>query len=450
MSVNTSELSVGVDTFPTTHFQDAFSKEVWESTYKDHNDTTIDDTMRRIAKAVASVEDTEFQQELWEERFYDMLTDFKVTAGGRIYANAGTEWGGTTMLNCFVAPRANYDIDSLPAIIDDVFKQAQTLKSEGGWGQNFSWIRPRGAFIGGIGVESPGSVKYMEIYDKVSDVITSGSGTKSKNKKAKGKIRKGAMMGILDVWHPDIIEFITAKQQPGRLTKFNISVNCTDAFMSKVINVIEWKKDLDNLKTLYSNNVTEDQQKEIVILESDIETEDVWSLRFPDTTHVGYKDNWDGDIATWESMGYPVTEFRKVSASWLWNLMMESTYNRAEPGIVFLDRANYFDPLSYYHKIIATNPCGEQVLPPAGVCNLGSVNLTQFVLADGSGFDLEQIEKYVVYTVRFLDNVNSLSNAPLPEYVDSMQNKRRIGVGILGWGSALFMLKVRFGSEQAS
>ena len=419
----------GIDE-PTTEFEDLFSEEVWKSTYKDHNDgDTVDSTFWRVAIAMASAESTPKLQDFWATRFYNMFSGFKVTAGGRIYANAGTEWKGTTLANCFVAPRLDRNIDSLAAIIDDVLKQSQTLKSEGGWGQNFSHIRPRGAFIYGIGVESPGSVKYMEIYDKTSDVITSGSGKKSLNKKAKGKIRKGAMMGILDIWHPDVVEFITAKQQPGRLTKFNMSVNCTDEFMQKVIRVEE----------LRSAGASEDELYE----------EDTWVLHFPDTTHHAYENEWSGDINSWTLKGYPTKEYRRVSATWLWNLIMDSTYNRAEPGIIFLDRANYFDPANYLHRIVATNPCGEQTLPPGGVCNLSSINLTQFVLPDGSGFDLDKIADITHDLVRFLDNVNSISNAPLPEYEDSMRNKRRIGIGVLGWGSALFMLKVRFASEEA-
>jgi len=577
----------------STKFEDSFSEEVWKTTYKDHNDNSVDDTFRRVAKFVASAEETQENKVLWEDRFYDMLSDFKCTAGGRIYSNAGTEWNGTTMLNCFtpdakvltiagyklicdieegdvvlthkgrwkpvvatmsrkyegrvlrftshlltydivvtpehpfyqgesrwveaenldalvllksenatnsyifdlvdffqqeitsdlvtgqfltnrflkfeeeyegyvynltvqddesyivnnvvvhncfVSPRASYDIDSLTEIIKDVNNQCQTLKAEGGWGQNFSWLRPRGAFIHGIGVETPGSVKYMEIYDKTSDVITSGSGTKSVNIKAKGKIRKGAMMGVLDCTHPDVIEFITAKQQPGRLTKFNISVNCTDQFMNKVLAVTELKKHFEKeVDPALINQLTDY-----------IKLADTWNLRFPDTTHEQYKAEWDGNLKQWEDKGLPTITYQTVSVMWLWNLIMESTYARAEPGILFLDRANYFNPLNYLETIAATNPCGEQTLAPAAVCNLGSINLTQFVLSDRSGFDLERIKKYTRYLNRFLDNINCLTNAPLPEYVDSVRNKRRVGIGILGWGSELFMLKVRFGSERAA
>jgi len=459
------EVTLAGITIPTTTFEDAFSQEVWASTYKDHQDDTINDTLRRVAEFVASAEETDNLVELWTERFYDMLAEFKCTAGGRIYSNAGTEWSGTTLMNCFVAPRENHDIDSLTNILHNVHNQTQTLKSEGGWGENFSYIRPRGAFIHGIGVESPGSIKYMELFDKSSDIITAGSGKTSANKKAKGKIRKGAMMGVLDVWHPDIIEFITAKQQSGRLSKFNLSVNCSDQFMKIVLRVEELQQNLDVARENLDTAIQwcEDHPEQLADgpnlagfenvvqnIKIDMKRADVWHLRFPDTQFYRYKTHWTGNLKEWEERGFPVVVHKTIQASWLWNLIMESTYNRAEPGVLFLDRANYFSPLNYAETISATNPCGEQTLAPGGVCNLGSVNLTQFINTSRTGFDLERITKYVHRLVRFLDNINNLSAAPLPEYEDSMKKKRRIGCGILGWGSALYMLKVRFGSQEAS
>lgn len=413
-----------------TKFEDSFSEEVWASTYKDHNDEDINDTLFRVAAAAASVEQTEELKIEWTEKFYDLLSEFKATAGGRIYANAGTEWGGTTLMNCYVGPRVTYDPDSLEGILEHLRAQTHTLKSEGGWGENFSYIRPRGAFIHGIGVETPGAVKYMELFDKSSEIITAGSGRKSTHQKAKGKIRKGAMMGVLDVWHPDIIEFITAKQQPGRLTKFNVSVNCTDEFMDKVVKLLKMKEDK--------------------VSEEEIAQEDKWILRFPDTKFEKYKQEWDGNMKAWEAKGYTTKVYNTVSVLWLWNLIMESTYNRAEPGVLFLDRANYFLPLNYAETVFATNPCGEQTLAPGGVCNLASLNLTQFVDEYRTGFDLKKLEKYTRILVRFLDNINDLTKAPLPEYEHSIRKKRRIGVGILGWGSALYMLKTRFASEEAN
>ena len=428
-----------------TLFQDIFSEEIWNITYKDHNDTSIDDTFRRVAKAIASVETTEELKAIWEENFYDLLTNFKGVPGGRILSNAGTEWHGTTLMNCFVGPRVKHDVDSLSGILYHLESQAKTLKSEGGWGENFSYIRPRGAFIHGIGVETPGAVKYMELFDKTSEIITAGSGKTSLEKKAKGKIRKGAQMAVLDVWHPDIIEFITAKQQSGRLTKFNVSVNCSDAFMEQLKTVLLLEK------TLALNLDSSDVPAEAIdLLKQEIENVDKWDLIFPDTQFAQYKKVWNGDIKLWQEKGFPVKVYNTVSVRWLWNLIMESTFNRAEPGVLFLDRANYFNPLYYGETIFATNPCGEQVLSPGNICCLGTLNLTQFINQASDGFIIPKVKKYVGYMVRFLDNVNSYSTAPLPEYEDSMKKKRRIGLGIMGWGSSLFMMKKRFASDEAN
>lgn len=416
-----------------TVFQDAFSEEVWKNTYKNHTDNDVNDTFRRVAKSIAGAEVNEALCIEWAARFYDMLTDFKGVSGGRITANAGTEWAGTTFANCYVGPLPDYNIDSIEGIYAVLREQAKTLKSEGGWGMDFSWIRPRGSFIAGIGVESPGAVRFMELFDKSSEIVTSGSGKKNTNKKSKEKIRKGAQMATMSVTHPDIVEFITAKQTGNKLSKFNMSVNCTEDFMHRVnrINVIESGVALgtDAIETVAEL--------------------DKWELIFPDTAHPMYKAEWRGVITNWQAAGYPVIVHSTVSVKWLWNLIMESTYNRNEPGVLFLDRANYFAPFNYAETILSTNPCGEQTLAAGGVCCLGTINLTQFINSTNDGFDLVKLAKYVRTMVRFLDNVNDISDAPLPEYVDSMRNKRRIGCGVMGWGSALFMLKVRFGSEKA-
>jgi ribonucleoside-diphosphate reductase alpha chain len=315
---------------------------------------------------------------------------------------------------------------------------------------DFSWIRPRTAFIHGIGVESPGSVRFMELFDKSSEIVTAGSGKKSTNAKAKKKIRKGAMMGVLACWHPDIVEFVTAKQTPGRLSKFNVSANCTAQFMDKINSIEKTKAQIRyaESRTDYGNSVS----KETVIyrLKTLLEDQDKWNLEFPETTHEAYKKEWRGDLKAWKDKDYPVVVYSTISAQWLWNLIMESTYNRNEPGVLFLDRANEYAPLSYAETILATNPCGEQTLAPGGVCCLGTLNLTQFINATRDGVDIEKMRKYVGYLVRFLDNVSTVSDAPLPEYKFSMEHKRRIGCGVMGWGSLLFMLKIRFGSKKAA
>lgn len=696
----------------TTVFEDPFSEEVWYSTYRDYKDVTIDDSFMRVATAVASVEETDALRQYWKEQFYDLLQQFKGSSGGRILSNAGTEWGGTTLMNCFTSVKPKFDQDSLEGIVTTLRNQAQTLKSEGGWGANFSFIRPRGSFIKGIGVDTPGAVTYMEWFNKGSEIITSGSGLGKKNKKGKGKIRKGAMMGILDCvsgdtliwtlegkkpiselvgtnplvyctdgngnvyvrkankvwskgvkktvrihidndthlvctpehevmlsngtyknakdlafgdslavlhkrlynkyyqlgvtgsrkaipehiavaeykygrypvtlsngsiidplseevhhidfttlnnapenleilrrtehvekhkestkvfleqqrnklnenrrgktwdefygvekaqvarakykasreknnkpvwnkglnsdeykahykdgftnqfsnhkvvkvedwcemevfdmsvpefhnfvandifvhncWHPDIEEFITAKLTPNRLDKFNLSANCVNEFMDKILILKEMVKAGVNKKA--------------------IEVLDKWNLEFPDTTHELYKELWDGDLAYWKSLGLPVIVHKTVSALGLWDLIMKSTYARNDPGVLFLDRANETHCWNYGGRrsiIKATNPCGEQAMPDESCCNLFSMNLTQFVNDTFTHFDLAKVKKYVAIAVRFLDNINSLSNAPLPEYLDSMRNRRRIGLGVMGWGSALYLIKTRFGSDKA-
>ncbi|MFA5234064.1 MAG: LAGLIDADG family homing endonuclease [Sulfurimonas sp.] len=230
--------------------------------------------------------------------------------------------------NCFTGGRPPYDCDSLVGILEVLKGQSLTLKSEGGWGLNFSFIRPRGTFIHGVGVESPGPVKFMELFDKSSDVITAGSNQDSVKEKKKAKIRKGAQMAILSCWHPSIFEFVTAKQTEGRLTKFNISVYCTDEFMDKVL-----------VAKNGDTNVT-------------------WDLVFPDTKHPKYKEDWDGDIFTWKSKGYDVVVYETIPVLKLWNLIIKSTYNRAEPGVLFLDKANQTYCFNYSGKRIQeTNAC---------------------------------------------------------------------------------------------
>jgi ribonucleotide reductase alpha subunit len=324
----------------TTIFEDSFSEEVWASTYRDYKDTTIDDTFRRVAKAIASVEKTEELQKHWESEFFDLLKNFKAIPGGRILSNAGTEWGGTTLINCYVGPKATYDQDSLEGILTTLKNQAQTLKSEGGWGMNFSFIRPRGSFINGIGVETPGAVTYMELFDKSSEIITSGSGLDKKDKKGKNKIRKGAQMSVLSCWHPDIEEFINAKLTPGRLSKFNLSVDFSDEFMNKIIEV-------ESLRFVNADS-------------SEIEEKDKWNLEFPNPKHPKYKECWNGDITYWKSLGYPVDIHKTISATGLWVQVMKSTYTRNDPGVLYCDRANSTHCWNYggnEAKISATNPC---------------------------------------------------------------------------------------------
>lgn len=398
-----------------TQFNNDFSNEVFNLTYRYENESDINDRHLAVALDLASIEKPS-EQKYWTSQFLDLLEDFKFVPGGRITSNAGTGLTGTTYINCFVSGFRGMNQDSMESIMDELKRQALILKSEGGYGFCADVLRPRGAYVDGIGGDSPGSVKLLEMWDTQSAVITAGSGQKKEIQKGKKKIRKGAQMVTMSVFHPDIEEFITAKQTPNRLTKFNMSVLVSDNFMNAV-----------------ENNMP-------------------WHLEFPDyeIAKQQYKECWDGNIKTWKEKGLPVKIYKEYEdANILWNLVMNSTYNRNEPGILFVDTINKMNNLYYDEHINATNPCGEQVLPVGGCCLLGSINLTQFVNTKDQDWDYKKLENMIPIAVRFMDNVNDKTSVPLEEQKKNLQEKRRIGLGIMGYASALMMLKIRYGSEEA-
>lgn len=347
-----------------TKFNSEFSEEVWRDTYKYHTDESVSDTHRRVARELASAEE---DPEKWEEEFYDALSEFKNVPGGRITSNAGTGLHGTTFINCFVDGPAVEDKDSVSGIFDALTRAALTLKSEGGYGFCADFIRPRGAMINGVGVETPGAVEMLKLWDTMSEVITKGSGKKKSKKEGKNKIRKGAMMVTLSCWHPDIEEFITAKSTPGVLTKFNMSGMFTDDFMEAV------KKDL------------------------------TWELIYPVTTHEDYKKHWDGDINAWKAAGRPVEVYKEIKATDLWNLVMESTYNRNEPGILFIDRINNFNNLKYCETISATNPCVTGDTMVAVADGRGEVSFKQLA-EEGKDVPVYCVDKSGKLVIRMMRN----------------------------------------------
>lgn len=381
------------------------SQEIFESTYQ-FNEEGVDGMWKRVATELASVE----TDPIWQERFYDTLKDFKFIPGGRILSNAGTGYLGTSYINCFVSGFRGEDQDSMESILAELRRQALILKSEGGYGFCASVLRPKGALIQGIGSSTPGMVRFLDMWDTQSFVITSGSGVAVAE--GKKKIRKGAQMVTAYCWHPDIEEFITAKQTEGRLTKFNMSVLVTDDFMQAV------KDDLS------------------------------WPLMFPDFAYDKdfYKKNWNGDINLWAIKGGRTTIYKVIRARDLYDLMMKSAYNRAEPGILFIDTINNKNNLVAIEHINATNPCGEQPLPIGGACLLGSINATQFITGDAD-WDYPALVAHITRVVRMLDNVIDLTFMPLPEQYEEIKNKRRIGIGITGLGSALMIQKIEYGSD---
>lgn len=398
-----------------TKFIDSFSEEVFKQTYRFGNEKDINERHLKVAENLAQVEKNEAQKE-WKKKFSELLEDFKFVPGGRITSNAGTSLKGTTYINCFVSGFRGEDQDSMSSIMDELKRQALILKSEGGYGFCANVMRPRGAYVDGIGGDSPGAIKLLEMWDTQSSVITAGSGFNRTELRGKKKIRKGAQMVTMSIWHPDIIEFITAKQTPGRLTKFNMSVLITDEFMNALKN-----------KTF-------------------------WHLEFPDFENhrYEYKKHWDGNIKAWKEKGLKTKIYKRFElAEELWDLIMQSTYNRNEPGVLFVDTINYWNNLYYKEHIQATNPCGEQVLPIGGVCLLGSFNLTQFINKEKTNWDYEKLSQLIPIAIRFMDNVNDVTQVPLIENQENLKNKRRIGLGVLGYASALMMMKIKYGSEKA-
>lgn len=565
------------------------SDEVWNDNYRAPGEHTLEDTWERQARACAEVENENIRQKVYKD-FLWLLTDFKGIAGGRITANLGVPGReATSLFNCFVHNPADigyHDPDSLAGIYDMLKAQALTLKSEGGYGMNFSWIRPAGSYVKGIGGRTPGVLKFMELWDKSSEVITMGSEkTTKKRSDEKKKIRKGAQMAVLACWHPEVEDFIVAKQVPGRLTKFNMSVGICEGFMEAV------EQDLD------------------------------WNLVFPDTTIEQYKKYWKGDIDDWKSRDLPVVVHKTIKAKELWDKIMKSTYNRNEPGVLFLDVANKYNPLRYAENVATTNPClhGDTLIAVAdgrnavsikelaeegkdvpvysvnketgkveikcgrhpritgydqelfmvslddgshldvtanhkflvldtnckiiskqakdlvygdslvrfkkskdgfnpwpevvdvgenynhkivsvekipglhtvynitvddnhnfgiittinkteniaydglftnncgeismstGVCLLFSLNLVKYLKKNVNGFefDFETFEKASEIAVRFADNINDISRVPIIDYKQSMSEKRRIGIGVVGLGSLLAILGLRYGSPEA-
>ena len=400
-------------------FTNSFSEETWYQKYKLEQDVVVEDTWMRVAKDLASVEKKNKRK--WTKEFYSILENFKFVPGGRITSNAGSGLKGTTYINCFVDGFTGNDQDSIEGIYRALTRQAQILKSEGGYGFCADVMRPRGSHIKGIGNQSPGAVKFLELWDKSSSIITAGSGKKSR-KNEKNFIRKGAQMVTMSCWHPDIIEFINAKKTPGVLSKFNMSVLCTDQFMQAV---------LDDAS---------------------------WDLVFPDhETHPRhYKSSWDGDLEKWtgtvetQDDNYGLKTYHSFkSARDLWDLIMSNTYGRNEPGVLFSDTMNSMNNLYYDEHISATNPCGEQVLPIGGVCLLGSLNLVHFIDPLTQDWKYEDLKKTIQIAVRLMDNVNDKTSVPLKIQKEQLQNKRRIGLGVMGYASALIMARVKYGSKRA-
>jgi ribonucleoside-diphosphate reductase alpha chain len=364
---------------------------------------TPDEMWKRVSQAVSAIEKTPELRQKWEALFYDAMTDFKFVPGGRILAGAGTGYA-VTFYNCFVLPSPK---DSRGGIIDRLKDMVEIMSRGGGVGLNLSSLRPRGFRVKKVNGFSSGPINWAELFSVATkDIIQQGGS------------RRGALMEMLWDWHPDIEEFITVKQDLTKLNGANLSVCISDAFMEAV------EKDLE------------------------------WDLVFPDTSDPEYDEKWDGDIKAWKALGKKVIVHKTIKARYIWDKIAEASWKSAEPGVVFMERCQKYYNNWYWNQVNCVNPCGEEPLPPYGVCNLGSVNLSAMVKwtdVDIAGeFDWMTLRHTVAAATRFLDNV-----VDMDPYVfetirkTQLEGERRIGLGTMGLGDALIKMHMRYGSKES-
>jgi len=415
--------AVNLDMHKTTDIEfQAASLDIWDTKYrlsaKDGSpiDESIDDTYRRVARALADVE-TESKREQYFEAFVWALQNGAIPAG-RIVSNAGAQEHkpATSTINCTVSGTVG---DSMDNILNKVHEAGLTLKAGCGIGYEFSTLRPKGAYVTGAGAYTSGPLSFMDIYDKMCFTVSSAGG------------RRGAQMGTFDVGHPDVMEFIRAKREDGRLRQFNLSLLITDEFMQAVVNETDWKLAFPvNRKELEQDGLDLDDDSQIVWRE------------WPEAGN--YVTNGEGLVAC--------KIYKTLPARRVWDVIMASTYDFAEPGFVLIDKVNEMNNNWFCENIRATNPCGEQPLPPYGSCLLGSVNLTRFVVdafTDDARFDWDNFRKVVKTFTRMLDNVVEINGLPLPQQRNEIQRKRRHGMGFLGLGSTITMLRMKYGEQAA-
>ncbi|MBL3585413.1 adenosylcobalamin-dependent ribonucleoside-diphosphate reductase [Rhodovulum sulfidophilum] len=365
-----------------SRFAAPIAEQIWDMKYRLKGsdgtpvDMTVEDSWRRIARSLAEAE-PEAERDAREAEFFAALEDFKFLPAGRITAGAGTG-RAVTLFNCFVMGTIP---DSMAGIFDMLKEAALTMQQGGGIGYDFSTIRPKGADVKGVAADASGPLSFMDVWDAMCRTIMSAGS------------RRGAMMATMRCDHPDIEQFITAKQDPARLRNFNLSVLVSDAFMEAV------------------------------------KAGGTWELQF------------GGKV------------YHTLEARDLWNRIMQATYDYAEPGVIFIDRINQMNNLAYCEAIAATNPCGEQPLPPYGACLLGSINLARLVanpFEEGAALDEAALDALVATAVRMMDNVVDISRFALDAQRHEAKAKRRIGLGVTGLADALLMVGQRYGSEEAA
>ncbi len=408
-------------TLDEVSFQEA-SLDIWDKKYrltaKDGSpvDMSMDDTYKRVARALADVEMPDVREQ-WYENFLWALRRGAIPAG-RVTSNAGAleHKPATSTINCTVSGTIR---DSMDDILGKVHEAGLTLKSGCGIGYEFSTLRPRGAYVSGAGAYTSGPLSFMDIYDKMCFTVSSAGG------------RRGAQMGTFDVGHPDAMEFVRSKRESGRLRQFNLSLLITDDFMQAVREDREWKLSFPLSRKEYETDKPDLKDASKFLWRE-------WPV------HENYVANDEGLVAC--------KIYKTMPARRMWDVIMSSTYDFAEPGFILIDRVNEMNNNWFCENIRATNPCGEQPLPPYGSCLLGSVNLTRFVknpFSEFAEFDWAEYREVVKTFTRMLDNVVEVNGLPLEGQRNEIMRKRRHGMGFLGLGSTLTLLGMKYGSPES-
>ncbi|RAV05122.1 adenosylcobalamin-dependent ribonucleoside-diphosphate reductase [Paenibacillus sp. YN15] len=358
---------------------------------------TPEELWDRLAKAMASVEATPEKRQEWTEKFRYILDDWKLVPGGRIAAGADAS-DELTLFNCYVVPSPH---DSRGGIMATLSEMTEIMSRGGGVGINLSSLRPRRSVVRGVSGSSSGAVSWGGLFSYTTGLIEQGGS------------RRGALMLMMNDWHPDLLDFITVKQTMNQITNANLSVCVSNGFMKAV------KEDLD------------------------------WELVFPDTTDSEYDAVWNGDLDAWKAKGKAVKVYKTVKARDVWHTIIESAWKSAEPGVVFMEYYNQMSNSWYFNPIICTNPCGEQGLPAWGVCNLSAVNLSRFYDADKHDVAWEELGRVVRYSARFLDNVIDKTPYHFEENRENQLNERRVGMGSMGLAELMIKLEIRYGSPES-
>ncbi|MFX3633078.1 MAG: adenosylcobalamin-dependent ribonucleoside-diphosphate reductase [Candidatus Pristimantibacillus sp.] len=358
---------------------------------------TPEEMWNRLAGAMAKIEDTEEKRQAWTERFRYILDDWKLVPGGRIAAGAGAS-EELTLFNCYVIPSPK---DSRGGIMTTLSEMTEIMARGGGVGINLSSLRPRRAIVAGVNGSSSGAVSWGGLFSYTTGLIEQGGS------------RRGALMLMINDWHPDVMDFITVKQTMGQVTNANLSVCVSNDFMKAV------KEDLD------------------------------WELVFPDTKDPEYDELWNGDLEAWRQLGKRIIPYKTVRAREIWHTIIESAWKSAEPGVVFMEYYNQMSNSWYFNPIICTNPCGEQGLPGWGVCNLSAINLSKFYDKELHAVDWQELAKVTRWSVRFLDNVIDTTPYHFEENEKNQKRERRVGLGTMGLAELMIKLGIRYGSPES-